>query len=95
VLIDTLKKLNPIELNDITTQLINSKRGKSSTIGFNIRQPGDNFDIRNIESFYATNDAFVEMTVSVDTPVVQIIEDSGEDDVTYMRPGYVKPKYVK
>jgi len=95
VLIDTLKKLNPIELNDITTQLINSKRGKSSTIGFNIRQPGDNFDIRNIESFYATNDAFVEMTVSVDTPGVQIIEDSGEDDVTYIRPGYVKPKYVK
>lgn len=94
VLVDTLKKLNPIELNDITTQLINSKRGKSSTIGFKISQSGDNFDIRNIESFYELNDSFVEMTVTPEVQDAEIVEYT-DDDVTYMEPGYVKPKYVK
>ena len=33
-LVDTLKGLNPIELNTIITQVINSDRLRSSTVGF-------------------------------------------------------------
>jgi len=59
-LVDTLKGLNPIELNTIVTQVINSDRARSSTIGFKQDTQTDNFDLRNIESLKLTNGQFVD-----------------------------------
>lgn len=87
-LVDTLKGLNPIELNTIITQVINADRPRSSTVGFNQDIKTDNFDLRNIESLQKVNDQFVEVEGGKEETITRIVRGS------YVEEGYVDPDYV-
>ena len=87
-LVDTLKGLNPIELNTIITQVINADRPRSSTVGFNQDIKTDNFDLRNIESLQKVNEQFVEVEGGKEETITRIVRGS------YVEEGYVDPDYV-
>lgn len=48
VLLDTLKSLPSIQLNQIVAQVINAYREKTSLIGFRVSIPKNEYEIRNI-----------------------------------------------
>ena len=84
-LVDTLKGLNPIELNTTITQVINSDRLRSSTVGFKKEIKTDTYDLRNIESL--TKD-FAEIEGAKEQTIIRIVNGS------YVQEGYVDPNYV-
>jgi hypothetical protein len=47
-LIDSLKKLNSIQLSQVVAQILNSYREKTSLLGYRVPPIADNYDSRNI-----------------------------------------------
>jgi len=88
-LVDTLRGLNPIELNTIITQVLNLDRIKSSTIGFKKEVTTDNFDLRNIESLQFIDGKYKEIENIESFTAIRIIRGN------YVLEGYVDPEYVE
>lgn len=47
-LVDSLKKLNAIQLSQVVAQILNSYREKTSLLGYRVAPVADNYDSRNI-----------------------------------------------
>ncbi len=47
-LVDSLKKLNAIQLSQVVAQILNSYREKTSLLGYRVAPVTDNYDSRNI-----------------------------------------------
>ena len=47
-LIDSLRKLNSIQLSQVVAQILNSYREKTSLLGYRVAPVADNYDSRNI-----------------------------------------------
>lgn len=88
-IIDSLKGLQDVKLNQAVANIINSSKRRSSILGFKIQSSIDQYDLRNIESLEQIGKKFIETEIEPFV-VTEII-----DDQPYVEPGYVDVGYVE